>query len=118
MIRTINASRMEAIVELVKLILQGDITVLAIDRRFFRHNVRRFRFIATPNISLDRKRRTLLGNPRWSPDYFVINIWPEPCCISCKGTKTKPLIPYLYPPAKKEHLISRKNSKRGGSSKW
>ena len=61
MIRTMNANRMEAIVELVKLILQGDITVLAIDRRFFRHNVRRLRFIATPNISLDRKRRTLLG---------------------------------------------------------
>lgn len=62
MIRNMNASRMAVIVELAKVIL-NDIAVLEIDRRFFRHNTRILRNIASPNTSLERKRRTLIRKP-------------------------------------------------------
>ena len=64
MIHEMTADRMAALSELAKLILNGDIAVYEGDHSLFLENGRRrLRQLASPNISLVRKRRLLLNKP-------------------------------------------------------
>ena len=61
MIRNISTDKMAAIAELVTLILNRDIGVWDGDHHLFLQNIQRLRQIASPSISLARKKRALLN---------------------------------------------------------
>ena len=68
MIRVMTAERMAALSELAQLILNGDVAVYEGDHSLFLENGRRrLRQLASPNISLARKRRLLLNKPMLVP---------------------------------------------------